>query len=65
MMASLMPAAVLAFQQMEATDADVQDMAIIDEIGRAPCVFKVEDSFYDLTPLKLIDSSPTLPYFDG
>ena len=36
MMASLMPAAVLAFQQMEATDVDVQDMAIIDEIGRAP-----------------------------
>lgn len=40
-------------------------MAIIDEIGKAPCVFKVGDSFYDLTPLKLVDSSPTVPYFDG
>lgn len=40
-------------------------MAIIDEIGRAPCVFKVGDSFYDLTPLKIVDSSPTVPYFDG
>ena len=44
---------------------DVQEMAIIDEVGRAPCVFKVGDSFYDFTPLKLIDSSPTVPYLDG
>ena len=66
MMASLMPAAVLAFKEMELeVTNDPQEMAIIDEVGKLPCVFKLDDSFYDFTPLKVIDSSPTLPYFDG
>lgn len=66
MMASLMPAAVLAFKEMELeVTNDPQEMAIVDEIGTVPCVFKLSDSFYDFTPLKLIDSSPTLPYLDG
>ena len=65
MMASLMPAAVLAFKEMELEVRDPQEMAIIDEVGRLPCVFKLDDKFYDFTPLKIIDSSPTLPYFDG
>ena len=66
MMASLMPAAVLAFKEMELEVTNSpQEMAIIDEVGRVPCVFKLNDSFYDFTPLKLIDSSPTVPYFDG
>ena len=40
-------------------------MGIIDEIGRAPCVFKVGDSFYDFTPLKIAEPSPVVPYYDG
>ena len=56
MMASLMPAAVLAFKEMELeVTNDPQEMAIVDEIGTVPCVFKLSDSFYDFTPLKLID----------
>ena len=62
-MFALIATSVYAFKEMDA--ADVQEMAIIDEVGKAPCVFKVDDSFYDFTPLKLIDSSPTVPYFDG
>lgn len=58
MAASLMPAAVLAYKQIEMIELNppsVEELSIIDEVGRAPCVFKVGDSFYDFTPLKLID----------
>ena len=42
-----------------------QEMSIIDEVGRSPCVFKLGDNFYDYTPIKLAYPAPKVPYFDG
>jgi len=40
-------------------------LSLIDEIGTAPCVFKLNNSFYDFTPIKLAQPSPRLGYYDG
>ena len=40
-------------------------MSLIDSVGTAPCVFKLGDSFYDYTPIKLAYPHPIAPYFDG
>ena len=38
---------------------------MIDTVGTTPCVFKLGDSFYDYTPIKLAYPDPVAPYFDG
>ena len=45
--------------------ADPQELSLIDSVGTAPCVFKLGDSFYDYTPIKLAYPHPVAPYFDG
>ena len=42
-----------------------QELALIDSVGTSPCIFKLGDSFYDYTPIKLYHPSPKAPYFDG
>lgn len=34
-------------------------------MGTSPCIFKLGDSFYDYTPLKLVMAKPMVPYYDG
>ena len=34
-------------------------------MGTSPCVFKVNSSFYDFTPIKLAIPNPKVPYYDG
>ena len=48
-----------------ANDPEMQRLSLIDEIGTAPCVFKLNNSFYDFTPIKLAQPSPRLGYYDG
>ena len=60
----------LAFKQYETSPfigstMSPQEMSIIDEVGRSPCVFKLGDNFYDYTPIKLAYPAPKVPYFDG
>lgn len=42
-----------------------QELSLIDSVGTSPCVFKLGDSFYDYTPIKLAYPAPYAPYFDG
>lgn len=35
----------------------------MDQIGTTPCIFKLGDSFYDYTPIKLAYPNPIVPYF--
>ena len=68
-----LPSASFAFEQAEKITvhingdytADPQVGSLIDSVGTAPCVFKLGDSFYDYTPIKLAYPNPVAPYFDG
>ena len=46
-------------------DPEMQRLSLINEIGTAPCVFKVDNSFYDFTPIKLAHPNPQLGFWDG
>ena len=55
-----------AFQQLQRNDIpDLTNLGIIDEIGTAPCVFKLNSNFYDFTPIKVKFPDPIFPYLDG
>ena len=67
-----LPTASFGFRQAEqatyidgSTEMSPQDLSLIDSVGTAPCVFKLGDSFYDYTPIKLAYPNPIAPYFDG
>jgi len=71
MTAALMPSSN-AFKTMSreeimdlTNDPEMQRLSLINEIGTAPCVFKLDENFYDFTPIKLANPKPTLSYFDG
>ena len=60
--------AVFAYTEEEFlknTVEDPQELAVILEVSRAPCVFKVENKFYDYTPIRLAYPNPMVPYIDG
>ena len=66
-LASLIPT-ILAFQETESpylgsTVTTPQSLDIMDEIGTTPCIFKLGDSFYDYTPIKLAYPDPIVPFF--
>ena len=65
-LAATLPAA-FAFQESEYLRSSMspQELSLIDSVGTAPCVFKLGDSFYDYTPIKLYHPAPRAPYFDG
>ena len=41
-----------------------QQLELMDEIGTSPCIFKLGDSFYDYTPIKLAYPAPMVPFVD-
>ena len=51
-----------AFQQQEMTP---EELSIMDEIGSTPCIFKLDNAFYDFTPLKVFAPATPMPYYDG
>jgi len=59
----------LAFSEVEKTFFDKavepQKLSLVNEVGTSPCIFKLGDSFYDFTPVKVVQPNPSLPYFDG
>ena len=68
--AALVLHAASAFKQVESDKFldmtnDPVNLSLIDEIGTAPCVFKVNNSFYDFTPIKIAYPNPVLPYYNG
>ena len=60
-MAAVTPAA-LAYNQQE-NFAEPIEMSLIDEIGTTPCVFKLDDSYYDFTPIKVAYPAPKVPRY--
>ena len=55
-----------AFREIEMEhELQPQELSLIDSVGRAPCVFKLEDKFYDFTPVKLVKPDPIAPYYDA
>lgn len=58
-MAAVTPA-ILAFNEQENLPEPIE-LGLIDEVGTAPCVFKLEDSFYDFTPIKVAYPNPKIP----
>ena len=50
---------------VEETSHEPQNLSLIEEIGTAPCIFKLEDSFYDFTPIRVAYPNPNATYFDG
>ena len=64
-MAAILLPTSLAFKTLDrqemlemAQDQEMQRLSLINEIGTAPCVFKVDNSFYDFTPIKLAHPNP-------
>ena len=42
-----------------------QELGTMDIIGSTPCIFKLGDSFYDFTPIKVAKPDPEAPFMNG
>ena len=42
-----------------------QELGTMDIIGSTPCIFKLDDSFYDFTPIKVAKPDPSATYENG
>ena len=60
--------AVMAFQEADASFSSSQmapqELGTMDLVGSTPCIFKLGDSFYDFTPIKVAYPNPTAPYYN-
>lgn len=60
--------AVMAFKEAELSfDSAMvtpQELGTMDIIGSTPCIFKLGDSFYDFTPIKVANPDPKAPFIN-
>ena len=57
--------AAMAFQEADLSEMIPQELGTMDIVGSTPCIFKLGDSFYDFTPIKIGLPNPSATFTDG